>query len=107
MAISTLPYFDPKAPEDIAPFTRDFTNLLSPESADGSIPADTITGTPTITITGTDNALTAATATVDGPFVTTVLSGGTAGVVYTVSYTINTMLGITVTRSALVQVMIR
>ena len=105
MTVLSLKYWPAKAPQDNAPYARDFTNWLLPAS--GDTPADEITGVPTVTFTGADNALVVGSISHSNGVVTAWLSGGTDGVVYTVTFTIQTTQGITIARSALLQVQVR
>lgn len=99
--MATALYFDPKSPEDVDDFSFSFVNLLAP--ATSTTVADTIV-TASVTISGPDNSLIATGAIINGPVVTTILSGGTAGSVYLIHYYIVSLQGVILQRSPILQV---
>lgn len=102
--VAQVLFYDPKSPEDIAPYGFDFTPWLIP--ANGIIPADIIV-TASVSISGSGLVATGALINSLGTTVTTMLSGGTAGLVYSVHFLITTAQGITLQRSGQLQVIER
>lgn len=88
-----------KRPVDHAPYTVGFGDWLTAKTSTN--PRDTIA---TATVSTSDPALTASGAIIVGDNVTTQLSGGVAGNVYTITITITTSAGLTKAQPVLIQV---
>ncbi len=104
MASFPIQYYSPKSPHDDAPYAIDFTPWLIP--ATGTTPAD-VPITAAVSVSGPDDLLISVGALITGNVVTTMLSAGTIGFVYTISFLITTQMGITVERSGMLQVIQR
>lgn len=100
--VATTLFYDPKSPEDICPYSLDFTQWMIP--ATSTTLADSIVSA-VVSLSG--SGLTATGSLVNGNVVTTILSGGTAGMVYLVHFRITTLQGLTVQRSVSLQVVER